>query len=355
MLDQAEALRRTPHGPGLPTRRDAGIPGPAHPSTPGSATSPARRWLGPHRRWTDVVGVYLRPARRTSPAGALYIYICQNSSYQKAYQRNSLANFGAPGIRYLQDLNADGKADLVTSQSVCGVSTCFEFGGYLSWMGTGFRNRLTGSADDLPYPDIQVKAAGGDGIYDLIILGGSIGSAGAGPQRGKTRTWKYDSAFRVWAVASDVLEPSSYRVHVLYDADAALRRGEVEAALVAYQQVLVGTSPFRRLPGPEDREEEPGGIRERIDRRHSCQTRRNGYGPGNRCEDGRGVPGRDYRSMHTWKWQTRTWRRSPGAMRRPRAKCPGVCKLTRRTDPYPARAEDLRLCEQRFSPQDMCP
>ena len=128
-------------------------------------------------------------------------------------------------------------ADLVTSQAVCGATTCFESVQILSWMGTGFENRLTGSSDDLPYPDIQVKASGKDGIYDLVILGGSIGSAGAGPQRGKTRTWKYDTGSRIWSVASDLLDPSSYRVHVLQDADAALRRGEVDAALVDYQSV----------------------------------------------------------------------------------------------------------------------
>ena len=172
------------------------------------------------------------------PTGLLLIYICDQPGYRLAYQEDTRPDQGAPGIRYLQDLNADGKAELVTSSASCGAHTCFEQVQLISWEDGKFSNRLEGETADLPYPTIYLEPAQDEGIYNLHISGSGFGSVGAGPQRNITRIWSYEPGARRWLFSSTTNEPSSYRIHVLHDANAALEAGEYQAALLLYNRAI---------------------------------------------------------------------------------------------------------------------
>ena len=174
----------------------------------------------------------------TPPAGKLLVYGCQEGVYRMLYQQVSAEGSGAPGIRYLQDLNGDGIAELVVGSPTCGASTCFEEVDILGWTGTGFEDFLVGSTIEIPAPVINLLDPQADGVYDLEISGGGFGSAGAGPQRSQSTVWSYNPATARWQDPQRRLESSNYRIHVLQDADQAALEHHFEQALKDYSRVL---------------------------------------------------------------------------------------------------------------------
>lgn len=173
-----------------------------------------------------------------APPGRLLIYVCRSGAYELALDQESGDQRGSPHLWYVQDLDAEPGAEVVVSEPLCGAHTCYEFVRLLDWTGAGFENRLAGQTDDLPYPDVRVVDPDGDGVYDLEILGGAVGSVGAGPQRSLTRVWRHDSVTGRWEVAEERLAEADYRVHVLHDAGAAAEAGDYQEALRLYRQVI---------------------------------------------------------------------------------------------------------------------
>ena len=189
--------------------------------------------------WQDVVvSIYDPQSGSVPPGGLLLIYSCQEAHFILAYREPSVEAWGAPGIRYLQDLNADRRAELVTGSVTCGVHTCFEQVKVLGWSGDNFENLLVGETTDLPYPDIRLVDPDGDGVFDLEVAGGGFGSVGAGPQRTLTRHWRYDPATGRWQDSRDLLAPSNYRIHVLHDAETAALARDYDQALLDYGRVV---------------------------------------------------------------------------------------------------------------------
>lgn len=174
------------------------------------------------------------------PAAAqLEIYVCQGGAFALAYDQPAELDFSMGVHLWLaQDLNGDGAAELVAGETVCGASTCFENVRILAWDGNTFTNQLTDRTDDLPFPTVEVIDPDGNGVFDLVIRAGGLGSVGAGPQRGQTKVWQYDPGQELWAFASNTPDPAVYRLHALHDADAAANRGDFEAALALYDRVI---------------------------------------------------------------------------------------------------------------------
>jgi hypothetical protein len=189
--------------------------------------------------WLDeVVSIYDPASTTVPPAGRLLIYVCQDGQFELAYDQASAPGMGAPGIRYLQDLNNDGRAELVIGSPTCGASTCQEQVANLGFREGAFRNLLVGETTDLPEPDIRLSDPDGDRIFDLEIGGGSFGSVGAGAQRTLTRRWIYDPGTGLWDRSQDLPGPSGFRIHALYDADQAAQSGDYVVALRLYQRVI---------------------------------------------------------------------------------------------------------------------
>lgn len=189
-----------------------------------------------------VVSIFNPSSENIPPSGKILIYVCENGRYLLGYEEESEKNWGAPGIRYLQDLNDDGGADLVESSPSCGASTCFEDVKVQEWNGSRFENRFEGSSTDLPFPDIRINGPGNDGFYQIEIVASGFGSVGAGPQRNISRIWSYHPDDELWIPGEDILGKSNFRIHILFDAESALNQGDYTEALQLYGRVIHDTT-----------------------------------------------------------------------------------------------------------------
>jgi hypothetical protein len=115
----------------------------------------------------------------------------------------------------------------------CGAHTCFTSIEVLTWTGASFENRLQGSSEDLPSPLIEITK----NPTEIVVTGEGVGSVGAGPNRSVERHWLWDEDLQSFIPLEDIRLPSSFRIHVLHDADQALLLGDVEAAIKGYTQV----------------------------------------------------------------------------------------------------------------------
>jgi hypothetical protein len=170
--------------------------------------------------------------------GDLYVFICIGQAYALSYQSLPVPQFGAPAIIDARDLNADGAADLLLARETCGAHTCFSRLDVLAWRQNALVNVMQGESDDLPYPSIRVVGPDPAGRFDIAVTGTGIGSAGAGPYRGITRTWEWNPSGDALLPGPDLTLPSTYRIHVLNDADQADLDGNYAAALQLYDQVI---------------------------------------------------------------------------------------------------------------------
>ncbi|HLF88213.1 MAG TPA: hypothetical protein VI451_04655, partial [Anaerolineales bacterium] len=175
-----------------------------------------------------------------TPESLLNIFVCQDGHYALVYQDGPGAEgfFWKKQLWVWQDLDANGTAELVASDTQCGAHTCFANVKILAWDGRGFVNKLTETTDDLPSPEVQVTDADGDGVFELEVAAGGIASVGARPQRSLTRVWIYDPVQGIWAPDRETLGLSNFRLHALHDADAAAKRGDYETALALYERVI---------------------------------------------------------------------------------------------------------------------
>ncbi len=189
-----------------------------------------------------VVSIFNPRSEAIVPPGKALIYVCTSGQFTLAYNEDSGRGFGVPHIWYVQDLDADGAAEVVLSQATCGAHTCFDDLEVLGWDGEAFTSRLDGETLDLPYPDVRVEDTDGDGVYELAVVAGGIGSVGAGPQRDITRRWSLDPAKGRWISQEDTLGVSNFRIHILHDAETAARAGAFEQALALYQRVVTDNS-----------------------------------------------------------------------------------------------------------------
>lgn len=184
----------------------------------------------------DVLVNVLNPAY--PPSGVLLAYTCAGGEYQLTYSQLSPPNYHTPTVLLIQDLNADGLVELIVNSRSCGAHTCIEDIRILAWDGEGFQSLLADSTEELPYPKVQITDYNQDGVYSLEVTGTAVGSVGAGPQRELTYTYDYDPADGTWKFASRADGPSSFRIHVVHDADAAMKRGEYEIASLLLEQVI---------------------------------------------------------------------------------------------------------------------
>jgi len=90
----------------------------------------------------------------------------------------------------------------------------------------------------MPYPDIRLNDKEGDGMYEIEIANEGFGSVGAGPQRAITYIWRLETDGEHWAQTETRPGPSSFRIHVLHDADDAVARADYDYAIQLYRRVI---------------------------------------------------------------------------------------------------------------------
>jgi hypothetical protein len=128
---------------------------------------------------------------RTSPEGEetqgqLLVYHSTTTGYALSHQVQ-----GAGEIKLLkaEDVNGDGKPDLVYVDTSCGAHTCFSTLFVDSWNGSSWQDWIKGeptmAGAEYSFKD---TVAAGQGT-EILAHGGVINSVGAGPQRAWTETY----------------------------------------------------------------------------------------------------------------------------------------------------------------------
>jgi len=185
--------------------------------------------------YLDVVFILLDPEPEfMMPSGTLILHRCQSDHYEVAYQSAITEEVSVPIIYSTADLNSDALNDLLVGHQSCGTHTCFERLEVLSWNGATLENLMGGSSEDMPNPTIEVLPE----ETEILVTAQGIGSVGAGPFRRFTRRWTWDPGTGSFLPAPDLFLPSPFRIHLLHDADQAVRDSEYNQALEFYSFVI---------------------------------------------------------------------------------------------------------------------
>jgi hypothetical protein len=132
------------------------------------------------------------------------------AGYEVAFQSSETLGPSPPWqpvILGTRDFNGDGKLEASFSADSCGAHTCWTSVYILAWDGQRYVD-LTGDQITSPYPRaIKFVDTNGDGVQELYVAAGQIGSIGAGPQRDSNLTYAWDGAHYV--LVETEIEPSA--------------------------------------------------------------------------------------------------------------------------------------------------
>lgn len=182
----------------------------------------------------DLVISILLPSEDVFPfSGQSHIFLCQDNAYSLVYSTPETSQPGLPRFYAIEDLSGDEVPDIILGMESCGAHTCFTSIQAVIWTGSTLENRLQGSSDDLPSPSVEIN----QDPAEIIVTGEGVASIGAGPNRRVQRQWHWDEDLQSFVPSEDVYLPSSFRIHVLYDADQALLNGDLTAAAEGYSHV----------------------------------------------------------------------------------------------------------------------
>lgn len=126
------------------------------------------------------------------------------------------------------DLDGNGKTDLVLSSTSCGAHTCETEVLVGRWTGQEWVNMA-----DIPIyqlsNSLRLEDRDGDGIKEIVLYGGQVGSVGGGMQRNHTLVFALrDGLYRQAANIPDA-DPDMY--FLMLDANAALANGDLDRGL----------------------------------------------------------------------------------------------------------------------------
>lgn len=171
-------------------------------------------------------------------AGQMLVYGCDNGGYRLLYQTPNTPGFALPDLHRVGDMNGDVKAELVFDIQSCSQVSCNREGQILTW------NPITGVFEPLNNQTIisvngrlGVLDIDSDGILELTASSNPVGNVSSGPQRSVVDIWDWTG--KNYVLASRQQDEAKYRIHVLHDADDALRRSASlrASAIEGYQAV----------------------------------------------------------------------------------------------------------------------
>lgn len=145
---------------------------------------------------------------------------------------------GSVALLKSEDINADGKADVVWLDTTCGASTCFDTLYVRSWDGDAWRDwtdgTITMASAEVTIADEDTAGAGAE----LTLRGGTYGSVGAGPQRDRTEVWaSIDGA--PYRLLSESFGPSACLYHTILDGNRAFaEKLDFPAAQILFSQAI---------------------------------------------------------------------------------------------------------------------
>lgn len=183
--------------------------------------------------------------------GDIYIYSCKDGAYRLLYADYSELGRLTPAIITVANITASDAYNVVYTASFCGAHTCFVQIYALAYDPASDQmvdlldeNEGTAYEDGgIPYGEVNVADTDADGVSEILVGVGAIGSVGAGPQRTYLNTFRWDGTRYVLA-ESTLTSEGVWPIHHLQDGDAAAEAGDYTAALAFYQQVLDDPAPL---------------------------------------------------------------------------------------------------------------
>jgi hypothetical protein len=153
-----------------------------------------------------------------------------------------------PQLRHIEDVNADGKTEVLIEQHWCGAHTCFTGLTVGRWNGRAWHD-LAERRIEQAFTDLTIEDSDGDGALEFTLHGGTFGSVGAGLQRPHTLVYDWlDGAYRL---VEDRPDPSGHPYYLMLDANAALATGSWDRALELTTEA-VQNPRFEDLVAPEE-------------------------------------------------------------------------------------------------------
>ncbi len=117
---------------------------------------------------------------------------------------SDIYEFLAPTVTGLTDITGDGLPELITDAPICGANTCSNIyrviglkdGRMVDLVIAPSDNRWRSSRPTISvsYADTRIEDIDTDGLPELLVHGGTLGSAGAGIVRPRTEVWGWDGA-----------------------------------------------------------------------------------------------------------------------------------------------------------------
>jgi len=187
----------------------------------------------------DLVVAIADPAIAGSDArGALLVYhALPQGGYALA---RTFEGKGMVTLLRADDVNADGKSDLVWTDTTCGAQVCFSTLFVESWNGTDYQVWIAGDPTianaEYAFQDVLPAGRG----EEILVHGGVVDSPDAGPQRSWTETYASLNG-APYALVSQTYDKSACLYHAIQDANALLSHwatGGFDPAIAAYQAAL---------------------------------------------------------------------------------------------------------------------
>jgi len=140
----------------------------------------------------------------------------------------------------LGDLDGDGRVEVVVDSRSSGAHT--ELSSFRVYHRDSERSVVASATEPtdaivMENASAELRDANDDGISDLAVTGGRVGSAGAGQyQRGRVELWSWSGG--ALRLLRSEKESSDLRVFALYDALDADGAGDFASARAGYERVL---------------------------------------------------------------------------------------------------------------------
>jgi len=197
-----------------------------------------------------VVAIYdPTDAEDYNPRGDLLIFgPAQNGRFEVQYRASQDSVVDMPwgdsmrsvSLLTVEDVNRDGLADVAFLSNFVGVTNHPTFVYVIGWNGRVYQ-QLTPPGLEIQKPDrVAFEDTDGDGLPELVLHGDTLSSAGAGPQRGRTYTYRLEAG--EYTLAERSSDSSNLLYFLILDANDAFRRGEFEDAIQLYDRAITDPS-----------------------------------------------------------------------------------------------------------------
>lgn len=186
----------------------------------------------------DVVVIVADPASPAStPPGNLLLYhgTADPTAWDLRYQAESS---GQIGLLETADLNADRKLDIAWTDTTCGAHTCFARVHIVSWDAANDEYvDLIGENATMATAQVRFADVNAGSGKEMIMHGGEIGSAGAGPQRPWTEIWASIDG-KPYVLVDRTYDPSPCMYHHVLDANNLMAQGKYTEAAAVYGDIV---------------------------------------------------------------------------------------------------------------------